>query len=254
MRIDLNCDMGESFGAWRLGEDEKIMPHITSANIACGYHAGDPLVMASTVELARRHRVAVGAHPGFPDLLGFGRRNLETFPGEIKNYLLYQIGALAAFAKVSAVRLQHVKPHGALYHLAARDERAAREVIDAVRAYDPGLILVAPAASLLAQMAAADALPVALEAFPDRAYLSDGRLAPRSTKGAVIHDPDEVCRRVLKFVKAGRLAAMDGTEVELKAHTLCIHSDTPGACKLARAVRQALDEAGISVVPVGELL
>jgi UPF0271 protein len=254
MRIDLNCDMGESFGAWRMGDDEKIMPHITSANIACGYHAGDPLVMARTVELARKHRVAVGAHPGFPDLLGFGRRELETFRGETKNYLIYQIGALAAFAKVSGVRLQHVKPHGALYNLAARDERTAREVIDAVRAYDPGLIFVALAGSLCAQMAAADGLPVALEAFPDRAYLSDGRLAPRSMEGAVIHDPDEVRRRVIKLVETGRLLAIDGKEIEIKAHTLCVHGDTPGAWNLARAVRQALEEAEISVVPLVELV
>jgi UPF0271 protein len=254
MRIDLNCDMGESFGAWRMGDDEKIMPEITSANIACGYHAGDPLVMARTAALARTHRVAVGAHPGFPDLLGFGRRDLDTLPGETKNYLIYQIGALAAIAKVAGVRLQHVKPHGALYNLAARNESTAREVIDAVRAYDAGLILVAPAGSLSAQMAAAAGLPVALEAFADRAYLSDGRLAPRTMEGAVIHDPDEVGRRVIKLVETGTLLAIDGKEIEIKAHTLCVHGDTPGAWKLARAVRQALEEAGISVVPMAELL
>jgi UPF0271 protein len=251
MRIDLNCDMGESFGAYRLGEDEKVISSVTSVNIACGYHAGDPMVMAGTVELAKKHGVAVGAHPGYPDLPGFGRRNLETFPGEIKNYVLYQVGSLAAFSSAAGLKLQHVKPHGAMYNLAARDERAAREIIDAVKAYDPELILVALAGSLCAEMAAAEGLRVAREVFPDRAYLGDGRLAPRKMAGAVIHDPDAVRDRVLKAVRTGKMTSIDGEEISIEMDTLCIHGDTPGAWRIAEVIRKTLEGAGVRVAPMG---
>jgi 5-oxoprolinase (ATP-hydrolysing) subunit A len=251
MRIDLNCDMGESFGAYRMGEDEKIIGIITSANIACGYHAGDPLVMERTVKLAREHQVAVGAHPGYPDLLGFGRRHLETSPGEITQYLLYQIGALAAIARACSVPLQHVKPHGALYNLAARDERTAAEVIAALQSYDPELMLVTLAGSLCAEMAVAAGLRVVLEVFPDRAYLGSGQLAPRTLPGAVIDDPDAVRQRVLKLIATGRLTGIDGSEVALKADTLCIHGDTPGAWQLAGVIREALESKGVEVIPMG---
>lgn len=251
MRIDLNCDMGESFGAYRMGEDEKIMAHLTSANIACGYHAGDPMVMAATVALAKRHGVAVGAHPGYPDLFGFGRRNLETFPGEIKNYVLYQLGALDAFVQAAGLKLQHVKLHGALYNFVAGDERAAREIIEAVKAYDPELILVTLAGSLCAQMAAAAGLRVAREGFPDRAYLSDGRLAPRRMSGAVIHDPAAVKERVTKVVQTGRIMSIDGKEISIEMDTLCVHGDTPGAWQLARVIRESLKSAGVRIVAMG---
>ncbi|HYA02419.1 MAG TPA: 5-oxoprolinase subunit PxpA, partial [Syntrophobacteria bacterium] len=201
MRIDINCDLGESFGSYKIGEDEKVMPFITSANVACGYHAGDPMIMAQTLELAKMHGVSVGAHPGYPDLLGYGRRNLETFPGEIRNYVLYQMGALGAFARAAGLKLRHMKPHGAMYNLAAKDERTAREVIEAVKAYDRGLILITLAGSLCAQMASDAGLRVAREVFPDRAYLSNGQLAPRSMADAVIQDPERVKERVLKLVK-----------------------------------------------------
>jgi UPF0271 protein len=253
-KIDLNCDMGESFGAYQIGEDEKIISSVTSANIACGFHAGDPMVMARTVRLARDHSVAIGAHPGYPDLMGYGRRNLQTFPDEITNYLLYQIGALAAFARAYGVALQHVKPHGALYNVTASGERAAREVIAAVKAYDPELMLVALAGSLCAEMAAAAGLRVAREAFPDRAYLDDGRLAPRTLPGAVLHDPEVVKTRVLKLVSTGKMVTIEGREIELRADTLCIHGDSPGAWRLAAAVREALESAGIAVVPMGKLI
>jgi 5-oxoprolinase (ATP-hydrolysing) subunit A len=251
MRIDINCDMGESFGSYRIGQDQEVMPFITSANVACGYHAGDPMIMAQTVELAKKHGVGVGAHPGYPDLLGYGRRNIETFPGEIKNYILYQMGALAAFARSADVKLQHVKPHGAVYNLAAKDERAAREVIEAVKIYDPELILVTLAGSLCAQMASDGGLQVAREAFPDRAYLSNGQLAPRSMAGAVIHDPVLVKERVLKLVKTGKMTSIDGLEIALEMDTLCIHGDNPGASQLARTIREALESSGIRVVPMG---
>lgn len=251
MRTDINCDMGESFGSYRIGEDEKVMPYITSANVACGWHAGDPMIMARTLELAAKHGVAVGAHPGYPDLLGYGRRNMDTFPGEVRNYILYQIGALDAFARTAGVKLQHVKPHGAMYNLAARDEKTAREVIEAVKAYDPGLILVTLAGSLCARMALEAGLRVAAEVFPDRAYVSNGQLAPRSMTGAVIHDPERVRARVLKLVKTGMMTSIDGHEMAVKADTLCVHGDTPGAWQLAKTIREALEASGIRVVPMG---
>lgn len=250
MPIDINCDMGESFGAYTIGEDEKIIPYITSANIACGYHAGDPRVMEKTVRLARDHGVAVGAHPGFPDLLGYGRRTLETFPGEVRDYILYQVGALSAFCRAAGMELQHVKPHGALYNLAAREERIAEEVITAVKDYDPTLILVVLSGSRLGELAQAAGLQVAREVFPDRAYLEDGRLAPRSLPGAVIHEAEQVRRRVVKLITTGNMTSIEGREVSLRADTLCIHGDTPGAWQLAGTVREALEEAGISVLPL----
>jgi UPF0271 protein len=254
MKIDINCDMGESFGSYIIGEDEKIIEYITSANIACGFHAGDPMIMDKTVRLAKEHGVAVGAHPGYPDLQGYGRRNLETFPGEIRNYLLYQIGALEAFVKASGLILQHVKPHGALYNLAARDEKTAREVIKAVRIFNPELILVMLSGSPGAQMAAASGLRIAQEAFPDRAYLNDGRLAPRSMAGAVIHDVEQVKERVIRILKTGRLITIEGREISLKADTFCIHGDTPGAWKLAKSIREALKESGLEAAPLAQVM
>ncbi len=248
--IDINCDMGESFGAYRIGDDEKIMPFISSANIACGWHAGDPMVMAQTVRLAVEHRVAIGAHPGYPDLLGYGRRNMETFQGEIKNYIIYQIGALSGFARERGMKLQHVKPHGALYNLAARDERTANEVICAINACGPELILVTAAGSLCAQMAFSAGLRVVKEVFLDRAYLSNGQLVPRTVESAVIHDANVVQERVLTLVTTGRMISIDGKEIKLEADTLCIHGDTPHAWKLARAIRETLDGAGVRVLPM----
>lgn len=237
--------MGESFGAYTIGGDEKIIRFVTSANIACAFHAGDPMVMARAVALAKENNVAIGAHPGYPDLLGYGRRNLETFPGEIRNYVLYQLGAISAFSKSVGAGLQHVKPHGALYNYAAKDERAAAEIIEAVKAFDPELILFALPGSVCAEMARAAGLRVACEAFPDRAYTRDGRLAPRKLEGAVIHDPEQVRERVLKLVKTGTLVSIEGEEITLRADTLCVHGDTPGAWDLAKEIRQALETAGI---------
>lgn len=252
MQIDINCDMGESFGSYKIGEDEKIIPYITSANISCGYHAGDPMVMAQTLEMAKKRGVAVGAHPGYPDLLGFGRRNLQTFPGEIRNYLLYQIGALKALAKACGLSLQHVKPHGALYNLAAQDERTAQEIIEAVKIFDPEIILVLLAGSKGAQLAAASGLKVAQEVFPDRAYLKDGRLAPRTMAGAVIHDPTRIKERIVKLISCGTLTSLEGKEIPLKADTLCIHGDTPGAWKVAKVIYRELKKSGIKPTPLAK--
>lgn len=251
MRIDINCDMGESFGSYKIGDDRKIMPFITSANIACGWHAGDPMVMAATVRLAKDNGVAIGAHPGYPDLLGYGRRNIETFKGEIKNYILYQIGALSAFARETGLKLQHVKPHGALYNLAAKDEQAADEVIAAMKACKKELILMTLAGSLCAEKARAAGLRVATEVFPDRAYLSTGQLAPRTMTGAVIHDLDKVKERVLKLVTTGLITSIDGVDIKLDAETLCIHGDTPGAWQIAGIIRETLEAANIRVLPIG---
>ncbi len=248
MRIDINCDMGESFGSFKVGEDEKIIPYVTSVNIACGYHAGDPTVMARTVKLAGRYGAAIGAHPGYPDLMGYGRRNMETFPGEIKNYILYQVGALAAFVKTSGMMLHHVKLHGALYNYAARDERAANEVIEAIKAYDPELILVCLAGSLCAQMALQAGLRVATEAFPDRAYLGNGQLVPRSMPGAVILDLETIKERVLKLVSTKTITSIDGYDIPLQADTLCIHGDSPKAWELAGVIRKTLEASNIRVV------
>lgn len=249
--MDINCDMGESFGAYTLGEDEKVMEFVTSVSVACGFHAGDPAVMAKTVRLAAQYGVAVGAHPGYPDLLGFGRRRMETFPGEIKNYVIYQVGALCGFLRELGMRLQHVKPHGALYNVAAKDERTAGEIISAVKALGPELIVVAPAGSLFFEMAVSAGLAAVAEAFADRAYLAGGELAPRAMEGAVIHEPEAVRKRVLSLTRSGRLPAIEGGEVELKASTLCVHADTPGAWRLARTVRRALEEAGVEVLGMG---
>ncbi len=248
--IDINCDMGESFGAYRIGDDEAIMPYISSANIACGWHAGDPSVMAETVRLAAEHEVAIGAHPGYPDLLGYGRRAMETLPGEIKNYIIYQLGALSGFAREHGMKLQHVKPHGALYNLAAKDERAANEVISALKAFDPELILVTSSGSVCAEMARSAGLKVAKEVFADRAYLSNGQLAPRTLEGSVICDPDAVRERALALATSSRMISVDHKEIRLEADTLCVHGDTPGAWKLARIIREALEDAGVRILPM----
>jgi len=254
MMIDINCDMGESFGAYTLGNDPAVIKAITSANIACGYHAGDPVVMGATIQLAVDHGVAVGAHPGFPDLMGFGRRALETFPGEVKHYLLYQLGALAGLARAHGTSVQHVKLHGALYNMAAFDERLAREVCEAVKAFDPALILVTLPESPLARMASQEGLMVAREFFPDRAYLDSGALAPRSMPGAVIHEPHTVRERVLRLVRERTVRSMTGRDVPMEADTLCVHGDTPGAAHVAAAIREALESSGIAVVPLHRVL
>ena len=249
MHIDLNADVGESFGSYVLGDDDGLVPWITSANIACGFHAGDPNIMARTVALCRRHGVALGAHPGVPDLQGFGRREVATQTGEARDWVLYQVGALDAFARAAGGRLRHVKPHGALYHMAARDSRVAGEVAAAVRSLDPTLLLVAPPGSALERSGAAEGLKVFREAFPERGYLPDGSLAPRSRPDALVRDPAAVARRAVSLCREGYLPAVDGTPVRLEAETLCLHGDTPGAPSIARAVREALEAAGVRVAP-----
>ncbi len=246
--IDINCDMGESFGHYRLGADEEMMDYITSANIACGFHAGDPLVMARTVDRALAKGVGLGAHPGYPDLRGFGRRRLELAPEEIEADVIYQIGALEAFARVRGARVSHVKAHGALYNASEVDPKVARAVARAVRRYNPDLVLVCLATSRVAVEAAeAEGLRVAREAFADRNYNPDGTLRSRREPDAVIKDPSLAAERAVRMARDGVLLAYDGTEVPVRADTLCIHGDEPTAPAVAKAVRAALVAAGVAV-------
>jgi UPF0271 protein len=246
-RIDLNCDLGESFGAYSIGADEAVMTSISSANVACGYHAGDPSVMRRTVQLARDAGVAVGAHPGFPDLVGFGRREMRIAPKDVENLVLYQIGALAAIAHGEGIRLSHVKPHGALYNMAVRDRMLADAIVRAVAAFDPSLILFGLPDSDLARAGQAAGLQVALEGFADRAYEPDGSLTPRSRAGAVIHEVDVVVERAVRMAAEGIVIAADGSELSIHVDTICTHGDTPGAQALTRALRAGLEKAGITV-------
>ncbi len=252
--IDLNCDMGESFGAYTIGMDPEVMDHITSANIACGFHAGDALVMDKTVRLAQLKKVGIGAHPGYPDLLGFGRRSMACSPEEITRYVIYQTGALKGFCSAHKARMQHVKPHGALYLDAVENEVIARGVADGILAVDPDLLFVALAGKkgeTMRRMGAQTGLKVVYEAFPDRAYTPEGTLVSRKHPGAVISDPDEVARRALDMAN-GYVIAIDGTRIDLEVHSLCVHGDNPAAVDLVKNIRQTLEASGIRVIPMGE--
>jgi UPF0271 protein len=249
-QADLNCDMGESFGAYTIGADEAVMPSITSANVACGYHGGDPGVMRRTIRLARDAGVEVGAHPGFQDLQGFGRRDMRVSPRDAEDLVLYQIGALAAIARSEGVRLSHVKPHGALYNMAVRDRSLADAIARAVAAFDPSLILFALPNSELARAGEAAGLKVAFEGFADRAYEPDGSLTLRSRVGAVIHDLDAVVQRAVRLIVNGDVITSDGSTLAMHVDTICVHGDTPGAQTLARAIRTGLERAGVTVMAV----
>ena len=250
MSIDLNCDMGESFGRYTLGTDTEIMPYITSANIACGLHASDPLVMDRTVRMAKDQDVGIGAHPGFPDLQGFGRRNMQLSPEEAEAFILYQVSALAGFAEAAGARLVHVKPHGALYNQAARDRDLAGAIARGVARFDTTLILVGLAGSALIDAGQEAGLPVAREAFADRAYEVDGSLRPRRLPGAVLHDASQAAAQAVRIARDGLVVAYSGQEIPVQAETLCIHGDTPTALTIAGAIRQALVEAGVEVAPL----
>ena len=253
MNIDLNCDMGESFGVYSLGRDAEIIAAITSANIACGFHAGDPQVMNRTVKLARDHGVGIGAHPGFPDLMGFGRRAMECSLEEIRDFLIYQIGALQAFCAVHGTRLRHVKPHGALYTMAAGNEPLVRTIARAIAQVDRRLILVGLAGKdhdRMTAIAGEEGIAMVFEAFPDRAYTPEGTLVSRSLPGAVIHDPEAAAERALRMVRDGVVVAVDGAKVPLAAQTLCVHGDNPHGVALTAAIRGRLEAAGITVRPM----
>lgn len=242
--INLNADLGESFGAWTMGSDAELLQVIHSANIACGFHAGDPVVMRETVRLAIANGVSLGAHPAFPDLQGFGRRVMQLSPRELEAAILYQVGALQAMASAEGGRVTHVKPHGALNNMACADEAMAATVARAVKALDPQLILLAPALSALERAGEAAGLRVAREVFADRTYQADGQLTPRSQPGSVLHDAQDCVRHVQHMLEAGGIVTADGQRLPTPIHSICVHGDGPGAVAAARAIRAALEAAG----------
>ena len=254
MVVDLNCDLGESFGRYRIGADEALMQYITSANIACGYHAGDPLVMDRTVRLAVEHGVGIGAHPGFPDLVGFGRRAMQLSSEEIENCILYQVGALAGFARAAGVELAHVKPHGALYNMAAKDLELAKAIVHGIARFSEELIMVCLAGSAMVEAAEEAGLRVAREGFADRAYNPDGTLRSRKLPGALIEDSRLAAKQAISMVRDGVVVAHTSEEIPLRVDTICVHGDTPAAVEMARTIRGELEAAGIEVVPMGSFL
>jgi UPF0271 protein len=250
--IDLNCDMGESYGRWTLGADAEIMPYITSANVACGFHGGDPHVMRKTVEMALKHGVAVGAHPGLPDLMGFGRRRMDVTAQELKDYLCYQTGALREFARAAGAELQHMKPHGILYTMMEADEALATVAAEA--AMESGLLLMTLAASKYDAAARKRGARIAAEGFADRTYNVDGTLTSRKTPGSVITDPAKAAAQAVKLALEGKVMTVDGVEIDIPVQTICCHGDTPGAERNVRAVREALERAGCQVRPLRDWL
>ena len=245
--IDLNCDLGESFGTYTIGMDEEVIPSITSANIACGYHAGDPLVMSRTVALCKRYGVHAGAHPGFPDLIGFGRRNMASSPAEAKAYVQYQIGALKAFCDSASIPLKHVKPHGALYNMAGKDYALAKAICEGIYSIDRNLVLLALSGSEMIRAAADTGLACASEVFADRAYRADGSLVPRGQEGAMIEDEDEAIARVIRMAVERKVTAIDGSDIDLKADSVCVHGDGSKALAFVVRIRAALESAGVTV-------
>ncbi|OFX27895.1 MAG: lactam utilization protein LamB [Armatimonadetes bacterium RBG_16_67_12] len=246
--MDLNADGGEGFGAYSIGADADLLKVVSSINVACGYHAGDPVVIGRTIRAAAAAGVAVGAHPGFPDLQGFGRRPMHIAPADLAAMLIYQIGAVDAMARSEGVALRHVKAHGALYNMAVADAVPAGAIAEATAAF-PGVWLFAPLNSAMAAAAQARGIPVAFEAFLDRSYRRDGTLAPRSEPGALVTDPAQVAARAVQLAREGAVTATDGTRIMVRPRTLCVHSDTPGAPQLAAAARKALEAAGIRIAP-----
>lgn len=247
LSIDLNCDLGESFGAYTIGNDEAVIPYITSANIACGYHAGDPVVMHHSVLLCKKYRVQVGAHPGLPDLAGFGRRKMLLSPAEAADCVAYQVGALQAFCREAGVPLHHVKPHGALYNMAAQNRPLADAICQAVQAAAPGAVLLALSGSEMVAAAQAIGLPVACEVFADRGYRPDGTLVPRGEPGAMIEDENEAIARVLQMAREGVVPASGGALISLQADSVCVHGDQPQALRFVQKLRAALPAAGIAL-------
>ncbi|MCC5894447.1 MAG: LamB/YcsF family protein [Alkalibacterium sp.] len=245
MKVDLNCDLGESYGSYSMGMDQDVMPYITSANIACGFHAADPMVMAETVKAAEKLNISLGAHPGLPDLMGFGRREMAVKPEEVKNYVIYQMGALMAFSRSG--RLHHVKPHGALYNMAAKDFTLARAICEGIKETDPNLILYGLANSELIKAAQSTGLSFAQEVFADRNYKEDGSLVPRNQPDAFIIDEAHAVERVITMVKEQKVKTVNGKWIDLKPDSICVHGDNPKAVQFARAIHAALKTEGIEV-------
>ncbi len=250
VQIDISCDMGESFGPWKMGFDEEMMQYISSANIAGGFHAGDPTTMRKTVALAKDYGVAVGVHPGYRDLVGFGRREMDVPPDEIHDEIIYQLGALREFARYYDMEVQHVKPHGALYMVAARDEEISRAIIEAIQRVDPGLHLFCMRASVTYELARKLDQPVAAEFYADREYNDEGQIVFTRSVAEEL-DPEEVGDRVVRAVTEGRVKTENGKDVEVGSDSVCVHGDTPGAVKLAEAIVRKLEENGVQIRPLG---
>lgn len=253
-KIDLNCDLGESFGNYKLGLDEEVIRYISSANIACGYHASDPLVMSQSVKSAKENGVAVGAHPGFPDLMGFGRRNMSVQPNEAKAYVQYQVGALGAFCRANGVKLCHVKPHGALYNMAGKDYALSKAICEGIYEIDPDIILLGLSGSQMLKAAADTGLRCAMEVFADRAYEEDGSLVARTKPGAVITDENESISRVIGMVKNGTVTAITGKEIPIQAQSVCVHGDGVKALEFVKKIKAALENEGIEIAPLAQIV
>ena len=252
--VDLNADLGESFGAYTIGMDSEVLRYITSANVACGFHAGDPVVMEKTVALAKERDTRVGAHPGYPDLMGFGRRNLKIKPAEAKAYIKYQVGALLAFTNAAGVKMQHVKPHGAFYNMAAVDDALALAICEGVYEVDPSLILLGLAGSAHIRAAEKVGLRVASEVFADRAYMEDGTLVPRGTPGAMVHDRDLAIERTVRMVKEGVVETLSGKIIPIRADSICVHGDNPDAIGFTEKIRDAMIAEGVTVTCIENVL
>ncbi len=253
-RVDLNSDLGESFGRYTLGCDDRIIPLVTSANVACGYHASDPVVMDKTVAMAAAAGIRVGAHPGFPDLMGFGRRNMAVTPEEAKDYTLYQLGALDGFLRAHGMKMQHVKPHGALYNMAAKDYALAKGICEAVKSFDPDLIVLALSGGELARAAMDLGLRTAQEVFADRAYEEDGTLVNRRKEGSMITDEDEAIARVIRMVKEQKVTAITGRDIPIRADSVCVHGDGAKALAFVEKIRAALAAEGVAICPLCEIV
>lgn len=248
-RVDLNCDMGESFGAYTIGADDAVFPFITSANVACGFHGGDAAVMRGTLAKAKERGVAIGAHPGFQDLIGFGRRNMDASPQEVYDLVVYQVGALLGFANAAKLPMQHVKAHGALYNMAAAKPELAAAIARAVRDVDSSLILFGLPGSHIVNEGEAAGLRTAGEAFADRNYMSDGSLVSRKRPDAMVHDADTAVARAVRMVREGKVTPVDGPDIAIKVETICIHGDGPHAAEFAQRLRRAFESAGVAVKP-----
>lgn len=254
LKIDLNSDLGEAFGAYTMGNDEEILGFVSSANIACGFHAGDPCVMNQTIKLAKDNSVSIGAHPAFPDLLGFGRRNMQISFNETKNYVLYQLGALSAFAKAHHTKITHLKAHGALYNMAAVDESLSLALCEAIASFDENIILLGLSGSLMIEAAKAKGIRYANEIFADRAYNDDGTLVSRKIQGAVLHDEDLAISKVLRIIKEGKVTSINGKDISLKADSICVHGDNAKALAFVQKIKLALEKEYIQICSLDKVI
>jgi 5-oxoprolinase (ATP-hydrolysing) subunit A len=252
--VDLNSDLGESFGVYKIGLDDEVLKYVSSANIACGWHAGDPIVMRKTVEAAYRNEVGIGAHPGFFDMMGFGRRNITVTPSEMKEYTIYQIGALYGFVKAVGAEMQHVKPHGAMYNMAAKDDKLARAIIEGIWEVDRNLIVLGLAGGKLVNAAKEKGLKAANEVFADRAYNPDGTLVARNLPGSMIHDKNSSILRAIRMVTEGKVTAINGEDMEIEVDSICVHGDNPEATKFVRLIKEELLKVNIEIKPLNQFI